>query len=247
MHRLHLTILIAGLFSGAAFPAGCSPKTPPAVELESDAPQPAAPLSADPKPSIDTDEPSSKPIADVPLLAHGTHMVFGIRLPSGMLPLSAGEKVKRFEGTHSIESVKKYLLTQLAGKIDIRPNRFGAGYFISQAIPASSQRDLSNVDVSARKYNIKIYEGSIGGAGVDIWEAIPGETQSQASNTAHGSTLRNLTGTDAGRAGQTSSAPKVKYTTKKQREKATFDVFEKMARGQRLTEADYQSPFFTEN
>ena len=200
--------------------------------------------ASDPTPELIVSGEDEKPLTG---LAHGTHMVFGIRLPEGMMPMSQQDKVKRFEGTHSVESVKAYILKQLAGKIEIRPNRFGGGYFIAKAIPASSQRDLNNVDMSARKFNIKIFDGSLGGAGVEIWEALPGEAETVASSRSHGgATLKNLEGAPGKTKAAQRDVPKVKYETRREKERATFDVFEKMSKGKPLTEADYQSPFFTE-
>ena len=227
---------------------GCNSSKTPAVAPDTAAPEPVA-AQTDPRELIDSKPVAPQPSAvpEVPVLAHGTHMVFGIRLPKGMMPMSTDGKVKRFEGTHSLESVKNYLMGQLAGKVDIRRNNFGPGYFISSAIPASSQRDLNNVDESVRKYNIKIFDGSLGGAGVDIWEAQPGFQHADHTADANGAAIVNSTGTRLLKTrGAASSAPKVKYHTKKQREKATFDVFEKMATGKPLSEADYQSPFFTD-
>ncbi|MBN2342673.1 MAG: hypothetical protein JXX29_16640 [Deltaproteobacteria bacterium] len=212
------------------------------------APSPGSGDTASEEPAVDVSaaqEPSASPkvVSDVPVLAHGTHMVFGIRLPRGMMPIQASEKVKRFEGTHSIESVKRYLVEQLAGEIQISPTRFSTGYMINNAIPKSSQADLAQLDSSRKKYNIKIFEGSLGGASVDIWEAVPGERVSEAAvATGAGSTLQNLRGEKK----KNDETPKVKYHTKRQREQATFRTFEKLAEGKPLTEEDYQSPFFTD-
>jgi hypothetical protein len=187
-----------------------------------------------------------EPELTAPVLAHGTHMVFGIRMPRGMIPVNAGENVRRFEGTHSIESVKTYILNQLAGKVNIQPNRFGGGYFISEAIPASSQRDPANADDDAKRYHIKIFDGSLGGAAVDIWEAKKGELVAEESSGHTSSALRNLVGRHQQRTSSVTPAPGPTPENRRQRERATFRVFEKMAEKKPMTEADYQSSFFTD-
>jgi hypothetical protein len=181
-----------------------------------------------------------------PVLAHGTHMVFGIRMPRGMIPVEAGESVRRFEGTHPIEAVKGYIVSQLAGQVNVRPNRFGEGYFISEAVPASSQKDLHHVDGSAKRFHIKIFDGSLGGASVDIWEAKKGEQLAEESTTHAGTTLRNLVGTRNPKPSSIGPAPRPTSKNRRQRERATFRVFEKMASEKPLTDADYQSSFFTD-
>ena len=187
-----------------------------------------------------------EPELTAPELAHGTHMVFGIRMPRGMIPVNAGENVRRFEGTHSIESVKTYILNQLAGKVNIQPNRFGGGYFISEAVPASSQRDPANADDDAKRYHIKIFDGSLGGAAVDIWEAKKGELVAEESSGHTSSALRNLVGRHRQQPSSVTPAPGPTPENRRERERATFRVFEKMADKKPMTEADYQSSFFTD-
>ncbi|MBN2529824.1 MAG: hypothetical protein JXR76_25765 [Deltaproteobacteria bacterium] len=225
---------------------GCEREQEISSEVDSETVAPAnVTRKAPPMPAAkDTD--SKVATHDVSVLAHGNHMVFGIRIPKGMIPIEAGDKVKRFEGTHSIESVKRYIEKQLAGRVDVRHNKFGEGYFFASAVPASSQRDPGNVDTLSKKYNIKIFEGSLGGASLDIWEALPGQEVVDIFTSSGTSTMGNILGKRDLSRNQNAQRPKVKFQTRKQRDKATFDVIEKMSKGQRLTDQDYQSPYFTE-
>jgi hypothetical protein len=49
-------------------------------------------------------------IDNIPELAHGTHFVYGLSLPGGMMPIkSENSRIFKFEGTHSIAAVKRYI------------------------------------------------------------------------------------------------------------------------------------------
>lgn len=183
-------------------------------------------------------------VDDIPLLAHGTHMVFGIRLPRGMMPIKRQDAVQRFEGTHPIDAVKKYLVKQLAGEVHIKPTQYGKGYMISSAFPKSAQADLHRIDTTRKMYNIKIFEGSLGGAAVEIWEAKPGDQYVAQVPDRHGSYNRSKNRMDRNR--NEKVVPQIKYKSKQQRVKATFRTIDKLATGKPLTEEDYQSPYFTD-
>jgi hypothetical protein len=167
----------------------------------------------------------------------GEHTVCGVRMPSGMMPMDMPSKdVHRFEGTHAISSVKAFLVAQLEAPVTLSPNRFSAGFFIDAARPAGSPSDAS-------RCNFKIAQGSLGGARVDVWpagmEVAP--THQTGLETYEASLQRRRAV-----AGASADAPVVRYETKQEKVKATFRVIDKMARGEPLTEEDYQSPYFTD-
>lgn len=195
--------------------------------------------------SATKDESSKKIMSNIPALAHGNHMVFGIRMPRGMIPMKVSKEVHRFEGTHSIEALKTYLVKQLVSPVDMKPNRFGKGYFISFAMVQSAQADLQHVNANVPKYNIKIFDGSLGGASVDIWQGKPGDAPANASANKNplSSTYRNLTG---GSSRKKNATPNVNLETRQQRIQATFRAIDKMSKRQPLSQEDYQSPYFTE-
>lgn len=179
-------------------------------------------------------------LSDLPELAHGNHFIFGIRMPRGMLPLEhPSSKVYRFEGTHSISSLKRYILEQLVSPVDISRNRFSEGYFIKSASPKVRQNTKGEV----KTCNIKIFGGSLGGAAVDVWLAEEEVRDKGNSSSVSISRLKELKKRQRG--SRSESEPQ-RTMTRREKIKSTFNVIDKLSNGEELSKEDFSSPYFTD-
>ena len=175
------------------------------------------------------------PLPDTPVLAHGNHFVYGLEMPRGMLPMKSGSPmVQRFDGTHGIPALKRFIVAQLVSPVEIRENRMDEGYFISNALVTARAGDQ-------QRLNIKILPGSLGGGAVEVWPAKRREENQLSSGMD--TFEADLRRRDKVRVQL--GVPERK-PSRQTRVKSTFRVIDKISRGEPLTEEDYDSPYFTE-
>jgi hypothetical protein len=185
----------------------------------------------------------STPSAKMAHLSKGHHVAFGIKMPIGMVPFdSPSPGIFSFKGPQDIESLRRYITSQLNEPVAIRPNRFGKGYIIDDArIKGSAGAVVYNE--KSQRLEIKISASGSGKSVIELWR----QTVKVKSNSA------DLPGNNHAASGLVKKAvyPSTagimeRFPTKEERVRSTFRVFEKMAKRQQLTAEDYESPYFNE-
>ncbi|MBN2801704.1 MAG: hypothetical protein JXR91_01285 [Deltaproteobacteria bacterium] len=180
-------------------------------------------------------------IDNIPELAHGTHFVYGLSLPGGMMPIkSENSRIFKFEGTHSIASVKRYIEKQLAAPIEISKNRFDSGYFIKDALVDARQ----GLKGEKEYLNIKIFDGSLNGAAVEIWKSLPvaGSDENGPSSLSQADVFYKKSLESK----KTPHIPRPRLYSRTEKATSMFSVMDKIAKGEKLSDADFDTPFFTE-
>ena len=189
-----------------------------------------ASLAEPAKAEIDT------PKKPLPLLASGSHSVFGLKMPRGMIPINSPDKsVTRFEGTHEIKVLKRYILSQIKTDQEIKKEEKG-GFLIRRA----QVLNPDNTD-SVTLLAIRIFNGSLGGGSVDIWKEK--ETKTLGKSSRVGSSLPSYKTTPL----SSQTAPFSKESldnVPRTREQQMMFIMNKIEKGEKLTPQDLESPFF---
>lgn len=227
--------LLARFSIGAAIIAalGCQPDTPPPpADTADSAPEEVVPL----EPATENPPEEKTEGADLATpLEDGTHGAFGLKMPRGMIPIQVPAKdTYRFEGTHQLSILRRYLMRQLDAPYEPVEEE-GGRILVRQA------KVKSGGDPDAR-IGLRLFDGSLGGGSVDVWqETVPFET---AENNA-----RALPAPEPWRPsrgyGKDGERERPKPVSKipSQRRRQVWEMMEKVRRGEKLTEKDLDNPY----
>ncbi|MFO8074193.1 MAG: hypothetical protein R6V85_20215 [Polyangia bacterium] len=167
-------------------------------------------------------------------MADGRHAVFGLSLPRGMKPVPGPNRVYRFESTHRLESVKRYLMGQVeTAYLKDEPS----GYLVRHAQVLEPAGEVS----PEQRLAIRIFRGRRGGATVDVWvESGPGASPARRAKrpAARGAA-----------AGSRSEPVRIEPGSaearrRQQSKRETFELLQKMQRGEEIDAGSASNPLF---
>jgi hypothetical protein len=210
----------------------CDGDAPQETDRSADA---SAAAETEPQPAVEAPVPAPEEV--VPDLEDGEHGAFGIRMPRGMIPIEVpAEDVYRFEGTHELHVVRRYLARQL--EVPAEPAQGPGGEVVfRQALAISQEGQGEEIRLAVR-----VFPGSLGGASVDIWREAAGldRGRTSAASGASASDERPpgwiAERPDFGAA----PVPKDRYERRRQ----VWEMMEKVNRGEKLSPADLENPYF---
>ena len=171
------------------------------------------------------------------VLADGSHSVFGLKMPRGMMPIKVPGDVHRFEGTHSLTVLRRYLVNQLQIPGEIKDDGVGALLIRNARVLAADKDDDIRIFV-------RIFNGSLGGGSVDVSkeregfgeeDAVPGSPASLPEYAGDGSG-KKLT------ANRSDIPPPPR--NKAERKKRMWEMMQKVQRGKKLTPGDMENEYF---
>ena len=171
------------------------------------------------------------------VLADGSHAVFGLKMPRGMMPIEVPGDVHRFEGTHSLTVLRRYLVNQLKSPVEIKDDGVG-GMLIRNARVLSADRE-DDIRISVR-----IFNGSLGGGSVDVSKEREGFVEEDAVSGSPAS-LPVYAGDGSGRklnANRSDIPPPPR--SKAERKKRMWEMMQKVRRGKKLTPSDMENEYF---
>ncbi|MCK9523290.1 MAG: hypothetical protein M0R76_09665 [Proteobacteria bacterium] len=187
--------------------------------------------------------------AELSPLARGEHCAFGVCMPAGMIPTSGPTSdIYRFEGSHGTALVRLHIEEQLRQGYQLSRSAVSRAYFISQALPQTACCGAETL-ATGDTLSLRVFDGSLGGAAVDIWvvSAPPTPPPSAADNSGfHATPMGRAQHPAASLQAPPRSTPPKRLVSPHERRRSFLDVTEKMARGKALSESDQHSPFFTE-
>ena len=171
---------------------------------------------------------------EVVSMADGSHAVFGLSLPRGMKPVPGPNRVYRFESTHRLESVKRYLMRQVeTAYLKDEPS----GYLIRHARVLEPLGEVA----PEQRLAIRVFRGRRGGATVDVWvESGPGASPARRATRSAGR------GAAAGKKSEpVRIEPGSAEARRRERSKReTFELLQKMQRGEEIDAGSASNPMF---
>ena len=171
------------------------------------------------------------------VLADGSHSVFGLKMPRGMMPIKVPGDVHRFEGTHSMTVLRRYIVNQLQIPGEIKDDGVGALLIRNARVLAADKDDDIRIFV-------RIFNGSLGGGSVDVSKEREGFGEENAASGSPAS-LPGYAGDGSGRkltADRSNIPPPPR--SKADRKKRMWEMMQKVQRGKKLTAADMENEYF---
>ncbi len=171
------------------------------------------------------------------VLQDGSHSVFGLKMPRGMMPIKVPGNVHRFEGTHSLTVLRRYLVNQLEIPGEIKDDGVGALLIRNARVRAADKDDDIRIFV-------RIFNGSLGGGSVDVSMEREGFGEEDAVSGSPAS-LPEYAGDGSGRkltADRSNIPPPPR--SKADRKKRMWEMMQKVQRGRKLTAGDMENEYF---
>jgi hypothetical protein len=166
-------------------------------------------------------------------LGQGSHAVFGLRIPRGMRPASGPHKVYRFEGTLDVVAARRFVMRQVeTALLKDEPN----GYLVRGARVLDP---VGDVDPEIR-LAIRIFRGRKGGATVDVWAERDRERERGGTAAGGGGGAGGPAGSRAARI--EAGSPEARRRLEERQ--VTFELMEKLGRGEAPSPGDADNPFF---
>lgn len=167
-------------------------------------------------------------------LEDGSHGVFGLKMPRGMIPIPVPAKgTYRFEGTHQMTILRRYLLAQL--ETPLEPVDEG-----DRAVLIRQARVLEGGEEGGR-IALRLFEGSLGGASVDVWkETAPFDPTAKARSMPTPDPWPSSHKGDDKDGVRIAPVPR----TPTERRRQVWEMMEKVRRGEKLTPQDMENPYF---
>ncbi len=165
-------------------------------------------------------------------LGEGSHAVFGLRIPRGMRPVAGPHRVYRFEGTGDLVAAKRFVMRQVeTARLQEEP----AGYLIrgARVLEPAGEADPET------RLAVRVFRGRKGGATIDVWAERDRKRERAAAATRGGG---------AGAAGSSKGgrvepgSPEARRRVEERR--ATFELMERLGRGEAPSSDDADNPFF---
>ena len=172
------------------------------------------------------------------VLADGSHSVFGLKMPRGMMPIKVPGNVHRFEGTHSLTVLRRYLVNQLQPPVEVKDDGVGGTHIRNaRVLAADKENDI--------RISIRMFNGSLGGGSVDVSKEREGFGDEGAVSGSPAS-LPEYTGDGSGRKltahNQLQIPPPPR--NKAERKKRMWEMMQKVQRGKKLTPGDMENEYF---
>ncbi len=171
------------------------------------------------------------------VLADGSHSVFGLKMPRGMMPIKIPGDVHRFEGTHSKTVLRRYIVNQLEIPGEIKDDGVGGLLIRNARVRAAGKDDDIHLFV-------RIFNGSLGGGSVDVSKEREGFGQEGVAPGSPAS-LPEYAGDGSGKkltANRSDIPPPPR--SKAERKKRMWEMIQKVQRGKKLTAGDMENEYF---
>ncbi len=171
------------------------------------------------------------------VLQDGSHSVFGLKMPRGMMPTKVPGNVHRFEGTHSLTVLRRYLVNQLQIPVEIVDDGVGGMLIRNARVRAADKENDIRIFV-------RIFQGSLGGGSVDVSKEREGFGEEDAVSGSPAS-FPEYVGDGSGRkltANRSQIPPPPR--SKAERRKRMWEMMQKVQRGKKLTPGDMENEYF---